>query len=117
MSEQKRVPLFDQWADHYDQSVESRHGHACPPYTFPFDGYERVLDEIVNAADVTENRLVLDLGTGTGNLAKRFVTAGCTVWATDFSPKMLAQGRIKLPQVYFVEADLAARKRDVGPLA
>ena len=99
MHSKNRASLFDQWADDYDQSVESHH-------TFPFEGYERVLDEIVVAAGVTDKILVLDLGTGTGNLAKRFVSAGCTVWATDFSPQMLAQGRVKLPQVHFIEADL-----------
>ena len=51
---------------------------------------------------------VLDLGTGTGNLASRFLDAGCEVWGMDFSAQMLAQARAKLPQLRTVQADLSA---------
>ena len=50
---------------------------------------------------------MLDLGTGTGNLAVQFVKAGCRVWGTDFSSEMLVIARKKLPQVTFLESDLA----------
>jgi len=99
MSRDDRSQLFDDWAGHYERSVQSTSG-------FPFDGYEQVLDEIVRLAAVQSHMRVLDLGIGTGNLAKRFVSLGCTVWGTDFSPKMLAEARVKLPQVRLVEANL-----------
>ena len=72
MSRDDRSQLFDDWAGHYERSVRSTSG-------FPFDGYEQVLDEIVRLAAVQSHMRVLDLGIGTGNLAKRFVSLGCTV--------------------------------------
>jgi len=100
MNEQNRIQLFNDWAADYDLSV------ASTDHPFPFDGYERVLDEIVRQAVVQSSMLVLDLGVGTGNLAERFVALGCTVWGIDFSPAMLAEARAKLPQASFVQADL-----------
>ncbi len=99
MSHDDRSQLFDDWAGDYERSVRSTS-------SFPFDGYEQVLDEIVRLAAVQPHMRVLDLGIGTGNLAKRFVSLGCTVWGTDFSPKMLAEARVNLPQVRLVEVDL-----------
>ena len=91
--------LFDNWAARYDHSVRSED-------RFPFEGYERVLDEIVRLAAVRSRMHVLDLGVGTGNLAKRFVARGCTVWGVDFSAAMLSKSRAKLPRAKLVQADL-----------
>ena len=99
MSHDDRSQLFDDWAGHYERSVRSTS-------SFPFDGYEQVLDEIVRLAAVQSHMSVLDLGIGTGNLAKRFVALGCAVCGMDFSPKMLAEARVKLPQVRLIEVDL-----------
>jgi putative AdoMet-dependent methyltransferase len=49
---------------------------------------------------------VLDLGTGTGNLAVRFTSLGCELWCTDFSTPMLARARQKLPNAHFSLHDL-----------
>ena len=71
MNREPRIRLFDEWAEHYEQSIRSDCG-------FPFDGYEQVLDEIVRAADAQCGMKVLDLGIGTGNVAARFAAlAGC----------------------------------------
>jgi len=95
-----RVQLFDTWAQHYDASLASTDGD------FPFDGYERIMDEVVTLAGVRPGMRILDLGIGTGNLAQRFVQQGCEVWGVDFSAEMLAKTRLKLPQVRLVQADL-----------
>lgn len=97
-----RVQLFDTWAQHYDDSMASTDGD------FPFDGYERILDDVVVFADVTSGMRILDLGIGTGNLAQRFVQQRCEIWGIDFSAEMLAKTRVKLPQVQLVQADLLA---------
>ena len=102
MDTEDRSELFDDWAAHYDLSVESTKG-------FPFSGYEHVLNEIFRLAAAQSHMLVLDLGAGTGNLAKRFVALGCAVWGTDFSCEMLAKARGKVPQARFVEADLLGK--------
>jgi putative AdoMet-dependent methyltransferase len=99
MNHQHRVRLFDDWAEHYDQSIQDEGG-------FPFDGYEQVLDEIRRAADAQCGMEVLDLGVGTGNLAARFAALGCDIWGLDFSAEMLAKAQERLPQAILVKADL-----------
>jgi putative AdoMet-dependent methyltransferase len=98
MTSQDRRELFDKWAANYDQSAAGEE--------FPHIGYQAVLDEIVRAAGAQPMMRVLDLGTGTGNLATRFARLGCRVWGVDFSPEMVTKARARLPSITFVEADL-----------
>ncbi len=90
---------FDPWAESYDQDTASQN-------TFPFAGYERVLDTVVKLAQAEAGMAVLDIGTGTGNLAGRFAERGCELWCSDFSEKMLAKAREKLPRAHFALHDL-----------
>jgi putative AdoMet-dependent methyltransferase len=90
---------FDAWAGGYDPSV-----FGC--VSFPFEGYEQLLKKIVQMAKPQQGDAVLDVGTGTGNLAILFAEAGCELWGTDFSEVMLAQARLKLPKAHFLEHDL-----------
>ncbi len=85
---------FDKWAEYYDRSVFSGE--------FPFNGYEDVLARIIKLAEPQPGTSVLDLGTGTGNLALPFLRAGCDLWCTDFSMKMLTNARLKLPEAHFL---------------
>ena len=94
--------LFDAWAASYDTLLEA--GNA----SISFEGYAEVLAKTVELAQVTPGMRVLDLGTGTGNLAERFIAAGCQVWGTDFSEGMLAKAREKLPALHLTLADLRA---------
>jgi len=98
----KRVTLFDAWAARYDTAV------AAGGDDFPFAGYDEVLATAVRTAGARPSLRVLELGIGTGNLAERFVAAGCQVWGLDFSAAMLAQARVRLPQAHLVQADLLA---------
>jgi 2-polyprenyl-3-methyl-5-hydroxy-6-metoxy-1,4-benzoquinol methylase len=66
---------------------------------FPFVGYNLVLQEIVSLSKVSRGQAVLDLGTGTGNLAVLFARQGCRLTCADFSEAMLARARKKLPEV------------------
>lgn len=90
---------FDPWAESYDHDVATQK-------QFPFAGYDRALDEVVKLAGPQAGMSVLDLGTGTGNLAMRFARLGCELWCTDFSEAMLAKAREKLPTARFVQHDL-----------
>lgn len=90
---------FDRWAGTYDQDV-------LDETSFPFIGYQQVLAAVVRLAQAHPGMRLLDLGTGTGNLAAPFAALGCEVWATDFSAEMLSLARRKLPAVHFFLADL-----------
>jgi ubiquinone/menaquinone biosynthesis C-methylase UbiE len=92
---------FDVWAESYDGDVASQG-------QFPFDGYEKVLDTVIHSAASARGMTILDIGTGTGNLALRFGRYGCEVWCMDFSEDMLAQARQKLPEAHFVLHDMRA---------
>lgn len=90
---------FDGWAETYDRDVAAGS-------VFPFAGYARVLATVVARAEPGPGMSVLDLGTGTGGLALLFQQAGCQLWCTDFSARMLGIARAKLPQARFVPHDL-----------
>ena len=90
---------FDDWAETYDQSL-------LEPVEFPFDGYDRVLQTILRRAAPQPGQPVLDLGTGTGNLALLFAAKGCRLTCADFSEAMLAKARQKLPGAAFLLHDL-----------
>jgi len=98
MTQHERIDLFERWSETYDRSVLDESG--------VHDGYGRVLESVVRAADARPGSSVLDLGIGTGNLAQRFLALGCEVWGIDFSPAMLAKARAKVPQAHLVQADL-----------
>jgi cyclopropane fatty-acyl-phospholipid synthase-like methyltransferase len=98
LDDRDRVALFDEWAERYDKDVQSATGlHR---------GYEQVLDRVVEFADPRPGMRVLDLGVGTGNLARRFVDLGCAVWGVDFAPAMLAKAQAKVPQAKLLRVDL-----------
>jgi cyclopropane fatty-acyl-phospholipid synthase-like methyltransferase len=91
--------LFNVWAATYDHLLDA----GTAPISF--EGYDDVLAEVVEQAQVAPGMSVLDLGTGTGNLAARF---GCEVWGMDFSENMLAKAQEKLSSLHVVLADLRA---------
>ncbi len=99
MTDLDRIRLFDEWAKNYDDSVISADD-------YPFDGYERVLDRIAEIVKPNVKMKVLDLGTGTGNLAKRFIEHRVNVWGVDYSSEMLAEAKKKFPRMKVICADL-----------
>jgi len=90
---------FDEWAPDYDGEVSHAGG-------FPFEGYSDILQTIFNWADAAPGMHVLDLGTGTGNLALLFEAAGCKVMGIDFSAEMLKAARQKIPGAAFFQLDI-----------
>jgi putative AdoMet-dependent methyltransferase len=92
---------FDAWAKNYDQSTRNVN-------EFPFAGYDQVLQTIVELTKPQPGQSILDLGTGTANLAILFDKLGCELWCTDFAPLMLEKARQKLPKAHFALHDLRA---------
>ena len=97
------APLFDRWADSYDQDVAESDQRAA----FPFAGYAKVLNCIAKLVFTRKPGELLDLGTGSGTLAVRFYKAGWKVTAVDFSDEMLRQARERMPQATLLVADFA----------
>ena len=90
---------FDRWAASYDNDVKDGGG-------FPFEGYDRVLERVIELAAIEPGMEVLELGPGTGNLTARLAERGAAVWALDFSAEMLARARARVPAAHFAQVHL-----------
>ncbi|MHA2152837.1 MAG: class I SAM-dependent methyltransferase [Candidatus Thorarchaeota archaeon] len=88
MSPERTPELFDAWAENYDYWIEISRD------SFPFRGYDEVLDRIV------------DLSNGTGNLALKFVEFDCEIWGIDYSSRMLEKAMKKVPDVHLHHVDV-----------
>jgi len=88
MDENNKTWDFDNWAERYDEEV-----HNDQEY---YARYDEILDMVVKVANITSQKRILDIGTGTGNLARRFLACGATVVGLDRSEKMLAVARKKI---------------------
>lgn len=91
---------FDSWAERYDEAVAQGSGvHAR---------YGEVLRRVVEVAQVGPGKWVLDIGTGTGNLAALCLARGARVVGLDPSARMLAAARRKFstdPRAEFIRVD------------
>lgn len=91
---------FDKWAPSYDSSVASSHTY--------YARYDEVLDFVAETAGAAPGKRILDIGTGTGNLALRCIERDACVVGLDPSPGMLEQARAKSAgktNVEFIVAD------------
>lgn len=73
---------------------------------FPFHGYNRVLDRIVEVSGARPDETVLELGIGTGTLARRFLESACRVIGLDFSEARLAEAKRKHPGLTLHRVDM-----------
>ena len=93
---------FDLWADGYDKAV----GLSEEENTYPFAGYRRVLGIIYAEVMTKPHASVLDIGFGTGTLTAKLYENGCTVFGQDFSERMTALAREKMPEAQLYPGDL-----------
>lgn len=96
----ERQQLFDRWSSYYDETVTDG--------AFPFLGYDQTLDALIELADFKPEHTVLDLGVGTGNLARRIPLSQEQICGADFSAAMLAQAAETLPGSQLYQVDLLA---------
>lgn len=94
---------FDLWAEGYDKSV----GLSDEDGTYPFAGYKLILNEIYNRVLSHSGRRVLDVGFGTGVLTSKLYEQGCEIYGQDFSEKMIALAKSKMPKAQFVQGDFS----------
>lgn len=92
---------FDSWAGSYDGDVRAS------AESYPFAGYDALMDEICARVCRRPGGRVLDLGCGTGLLAARLAAAGCSVTGLDFSDEMLAEARRRAGGAEFRQWDFS----------
>ena len=91
------MAMFDQWAPTYDETVfqaEPADG---------FEQYQEVLERVAELAGADPGRRLLDVGTGTGNLAQVLLRRGASVVAVEPSAAMRQQARQKLGETAVLE--------------
>lgn len=91
------MAMFDQWAPTYDHTVYQ------PEPADGFEQYQEVLDRVADLAGAAPGRQVLDVGTGTGNLAMVLCLRGAAVTAVEPSAAMRQQARQKLGEIPVLE--------------
>ena len=101
------MPIFEEWAVVYDDEVNG----GNPEYQEVFANYWQILDEI-NAAS---GEVVLEFGSGTGNLTEKLVVAGKTVYPVEPSPEMRNIAAEK-PALHETTFSLAIWKNSLYPM-
>lgn len=94
---------FDLWADGYDIDV----GITDDNNEYPFAGYKNILGSIYSTIMAKPNAVVLDIGFGTGTLARKLYENGCTIYGQDFSSKMIEIAQDKMPDANLYEDDFS----------
>ncbi|MHA2397223.1 MAG: class I SAM-dependent methyltransferase [Candidatus Thorarchaeota archaeon] len=100
MSPERSPELFAPWAANFDYYIK------IGSESFPFLGYDTVLDRIVEVANPEPGMKILDVGIGTGFLAQRFLEFDCEIWGIDFSSRMLEEARKKVPDANLLQVDV-----------
>ena len=92
---------FDDWAETYDEDVYD----TSRPDQFTFQDYDHVLDTIVEYCDIPHKTYthILDIGIGTGNLARRFLPTGIYITGIDPSEGMLEICHRKFPDIPLIQ--------------
>ena len=92
---------FDQWADEYDRSV----ARSDAAGSYPFAGYQEILDAIIDRVTAHGGGAVLDIGFGTGTLTARLYAQGCRMYGQDFSERMVQLAQEKMPDAKLYTGD------------
>ncbi|PZD93766.1 transcriptional regulator [Paenibacillus sambharensis] len=92
--------LRNNWSDQWDfDSKAAGHDHSVREASGPFGHYDEVLETVYRWINPKAGETGLDIGTGTGNLAGRFIREGIGMAAVDQSREMLRQFRVKYPEL------------------
>lgn len=92
---------FDVWAEEYDTSVKL----SSEGSTYPFVGYNEIVNKIYDIVISKSNATVLDIGFGTGTLTQKLYQYGCDVYGQDFSSKMIELASNKMPNANLYQGD------------
>ena len=92
---------FDVWAEEYDTSVKL----SSEDSTYPFVGYNEIVNKIYDIVMSKSNATVLDIGFGTGTLTQKLYQYGCDIYGQDFSLKMIELASNKMPNANLYQGD------------
>lgn len=92
---------FDQWYGSYEATVKKSDANN----EYPFAGYFKLMDLCVNKINKFQNLHVLDIGIGTGYLAKQLYPFH-TITGIDFSDNMLAHCKETMPLATLIKHDM-----------
>jgi len=90
--------IFDKWSQEYDTTVCKNE--------FPFIGYEKIKNEIIQSCEIDHSTQILDIGVGTGNFMQEFYSRNAQCYGLDFSEKMIEIAASKMPSAYLIQHDL-----------
>jgi putative AdoMet-dependent methyltransferase len=88
-TEEQTRSLFDEWAKSYDADLLKEGG--------PLLGYAQSVGAIDDALPIARDSQVLDIGIGSGALARRLADRGAQITGIDISDKMLELCRERNP--------------------
>lgn len=94
---------FDLWANEYDKSVQL----SEEANEYPFAGYKDILNKIYIRIRNGKGKKILDIGFGTGILAKKLYDDGIEVYGIDFSQEMIQLAKIKMPNAVLLRHDFS----------
>ena len=94
---------FDLWAGGYDNEVRI----SDEQNDFPFAGYRKMMSIIYNTVMRKKPAKVLDIGIGTGMLAKSLYEEGNEITGIDFSDEMLKKSKAKMPNAILIQCDFS----------
>ena len=92
---------FDVWAEEYDTSVIL----SSEDSTYPFVGYNEIVNKIYDIVISKSNATILDIGFGTGTLTQKLYQYGCDIYGQDFSSKMIELASNKMPNANLYQGD------------
>ena len=92
---------FDVWAEEYETSVKL----SSEDSTYPFVGYNQIINKIYDIVISKSNATVLDIGFGTGTLTQKLYQYGCDIYGQDFSSKMIELASNKMPNANLYQGD------------
>ena len=92
---------FDLWSDNYDTQVEI----SDEENVYPFAGYKKVLSTVYEKVRKQNSKNILDIGFGTGILAKKLYDDGYNIYGIDFSNEMLKKAKQKMPNAELLQFD------------
>ena len=94
---------FDLWANEYDKTVHL----SEEADEYPFAGYKNVLNTIYKRIKTGNAKKVLDIGFGTGILAKKLYDEGVEIFGIDFSQEMIRLAKEKMPNAALYQYDFS----------